>query len=165
MKPDKFQIVKIENALMDYECQRLIDLYEETNIEFINDFYGFDIEYLNHRIEDITNELTGIDIINQEPTYITKSLPNGKIEPIRSDAWSEESGLINEYGNRIFTLIIFLSPGEILFPNINLRHITKAGDGIVWNNIGTDGRIIDSVNQISNNTYYIKKWVREKPFI
>ena len=150
---------------MEYECQRLIDLYNEEKMEFIKGFHGFDVEYINNRVEDIVQELTGIEIIYQEPMFITKSADIGKQEPNRSDSWSDDDPIINQYGNRIFTFMIFLTPGELFFPNINLRHITKTGDGIIWNNVTKSGRTLDSINQVSNNTYYVKKWIREKPFI
>lgn len=164
-RPDKFQIIKINNALMKYECERLIDLHSEEKMSFIEEFHGFDIEYINHRLEDIVHELTGIEIIKQEPIYIAKSADIGKKEPNRADAWADDDPIINNYGNRVFTFIVFLTDGEIYFPNINLRHKAKAGDGIIWNNVVDAGRVMDSINQVSNDTYYIKKFVREKPFI
>jgi len=150
---------------MDYECQRLINLYNDEAMEFINGFYGFDIEYIIHRVEDITHELTDININHQEPIYITKSADIGLTEPNRADSWADDNPITKQYGNRIFTFMTFLTEGEIFFPNIKLRHKVKAGDGLIWNNVIKEGRIMDSINQVSNNTYYIKKWVREKPFI
>ncbi len=165
MRPTKFQIAKINNALLDYECKRLIDLYNSEKMEFINQFYGFDIEYINHRVEDIVLELTGIDIIQQEPIYITKSADAKNAEPNRADSWEDNNPITKQYGNRLFTFMVFLTEGELFFPKINLRHNTKVGDGFIWNNIIESGRVLDSINHVSNDTYYIKKWVREKPFI
>ena len=161
MRPNKFQIVKINNALMDYECKRLIDLYEEQKMEFINQFFDFDIEYINHRVEDIVHEMTNYPISKQESIYITKSASVGQIEPNRADSWEDGSDLTKDYGNRVFTCMIFLTEGEIFFPKINLRHKAKVGDGLIWNNVIESGRILDSINQVSNDTYYIKKWVRD----
>jgi len=165
IRPTNFKIVKINNALMDYECQRLIDLYKNEKVEFMNDFYGFDIEYINLRVEDIIHDLTGIDVIYQEPIYISKSADIGVKEPTRADAWEDTNPIIKQYGNRVFTFMAFLTEGEIHFPQINLKHKAKVGDGLVWNNVIESGRVLDSINQVSNDTYYIKRWVREKPFI
>jgi hypothetical protein len=150
---------------MDYECARLIELYNTEKMEFIRDFHGFDYEYIVSRIEDIVHELTNIDIINQEPIYITKSAAIGLKEPVRSDAWVDDSPPTKQYGNRLFTVLFFLSEGEVTFPQVKLNHKMKAGDALVWNNVVEAGRVIDSINQVSNDTYYIKKWVREKPFV
>lgn len=163
-RPNKFQVVKINNVLFDYECQRLIRLYNEENVDFIKGFYGFDVEYINNRLEDVMYELTGYQIINQEPIYITKSAPTDH-EKNRSDAWSDDNPIVEKYGNRVFTLLVFLSDGDLFFPQINLRHKAKVGDGIIWNNVDQNGRLLQSINKISNNTHYLKKWVREKPFI
>lgn len=165
MRPNKFQIINVDNTLFDYECTRLIDLYNAEKMEFINQFYGFDIEYINHRLEDTMFELTGYDIVNQEPTYITKSSSIGTKEPNRADAWSDDNPIVKPYGNRVFTLMVFLSEGELYFPHIKLRHRAKIGDGLIWNNVVMEGRVLDAINQVSNDTYYIKKWVREKPFV
>lgn len=161
MELKKFQIVKIDNALMDYECQRLIDLYNTEHVDFIQKFYGFDVEYINYRVEDIVYELTNLDIIHQEPIYIAKTQKN---EPIRSDAWEANNPLTEQYGNRIFTFICFLTDGEIFFPRLNLRHKVIAGNALIWNNVINFERTLDALNQISDETIYIKKWVREKPF-
>lgn len=160
-KPNNFKVFDVKNALMDYECNRLIQLYDDKHINYINEFYGFDVEYIDKRVEDITFDLTNYDIKNQEPIYITKTT---KDEPNRIDAWESDSRQIKLSGNRIFTVLIFLSEGSIMFPKISLEHKSKPGDAIIWNSLGKDGRILDSVNKISPNTYYIKKWVREKEF-
>lgn len=165
MRNDKFQIFKVQNALMKYECDRLIDLYNAEHIDFIRDFYGFDVDYIDYRVEDIVHDLTGIDINHQEPIYIGKTAGVGLKEPNRSDAWEDGSPPTAQYGNRIFTALFFLSDGDVLFPHIKLQHKMNAGDAIVFNNVVTSGRLPDAINHISNDTYYIKKWVREKPFI
>ncbi len=162
---DKFQIFKVQSALMEYECQRLIDLYNAERMNFIRDFHGFDVDYINYRVEDIVYDLTGIDINHQEPIFIAKTADIGLKEPIRSDAWENDSPPTKQYGNRLFTALFFLADGDVLFPRIKLKHEMKMGDAIIWNNVVKSGRALDSINQISNDTYYIKKWVREKPFI
>jgi len=160
--PDTFKIYKIQNALFDYECDKLIQLYEQHHMEWITDFYGFDLEYIDQRLSDITHDLTGEEYINQEPPYITKST---KDDPARIDAWTNDNPLCAQYGNRTFTVLFLLSDGFVTFPNINIQHTMKKGDSLIWNNITTDGRVIDSVNIVGPDTYYIKKWVREKPFV
>lgn len=165
MRTETFKIYKIKNALADFECDRLLKFYNEEHKEFIDDFFGFDVEYIIKKMEDITNDVTNIDIINQEPIYITKSSKIGIEEPTRADAWEDNTPQTEQYGNRLFTTLVFLTPGEITFPNINLKHQCNAGDGLVWNNVTTQGRTLESINQISNDTHYIKKWTREKPFI
>ena len=164
-RPNKFRIVKVQNALFAYECERLIQLYNKESLEFIYDFYGFDVEYINLRIEDIVCELSNLDVIYQEPIYITKTPKIGITEPNRSDAWADDNPLTKQYGNRVFSAVFFLTNGTITFPNIKLQHEMKAGDALIWNNVVEAGRALDSINHISNDTYYVKKWVREKPFI
>jgi hypothetical protein len=161
MIPTEFKVFDIKNALMDYECNRLIQLYDDKHINYINEFHGFDIEYIIKRVEDIAFDLTNYDIKNQEPIYISK---NKKDDPSRIDAWMDGSKNIELSGNRVFTVLFFLSEGSIVFPKIKLQHIAKSGDAIIWNNVVKDGRIEDAVHQISPDTYYIKKWVREKEF-
>jgi hypothetical protein len=165
VRSDNFKIFNVKNALTTFECERLIKLYNDEQIEFINEFYGFDVEYIIKKVEDVTYELTNLDIINQEPIYLAKSSPIGIEEPIRADAWEDNTDPTKQYGNRLFTTLIFLTPGEITFPNINLKHQCNIGDGLVWNNVITQGRTLESINQISNDTYYIKKWTRENPFV
>ena len=165
MRPEKFQIFKVSNALMPYECKRLIELHQAIDTQFVMDFHGFDVEYIDNRIVDITHELTNIDEVNQEPFYIAKTKDGNAIETNRADAWNDGDKETLQYGNRIFTALFLLSDGEVFFPNINLQHKMNAGDALIWNNVVVSGRVLDAINRISNNTYYVKKWVREKPFI
>jgi hypothetical protein len=160
--PNEFKIFDVKNALLEYEYTRLIQFYDETHIEYLTDFHGFDMEYIIKRVEDITMDLTGIELAHQEPIYISKSLEN---EPNRIDAWSTNAPETKQFGNRLFTLLICLSEGVVKFPYLNLEHIIKPGDGLIWNNVVNNERVLNSVSNISPNTYYIKKWIREKEFI
>lgn len=95
---------------------------------------------LKNRIARFTQEPTA----NFELFFFSRYDPGVDSEPKRDWFKESEKDLIGNIGNRVATLIMFITPphgGEFYFPQANLRVTPKTGDAILVWNLTPDHRI------------------------
>lgn len=198
-KNNQYLIFEIDNLLNKDECDLLIkhanprlersSTISSTPISNVRTSYNTflhskdhslssDVKNILHKIDTITNKLSGKPVENQEPLQIVKYSPHQEYKshydccvPMNSPMCLNDA---KSHGYRHSTLLIYMNDvdigGETEFPLLNYKFTPKLGKAIFFFNLTKNE---DSFHTLSKHAglppthgdkWICNKWIRTQPY-